>query len=105
MADKPGAFMLGAILVDALAVDVVHEDFTSIFLRPGIAEINHQPGVGVSAPGCIGAPIGCVRPVFGAGIMEVIRNGGNVLVNIWVEVLPGLSLIARVLDDVKQVLN
>ena len=48
-----GAGRLEPVHVDPRPVDVVHEDLIVVPLGPGAAEIDHRPGMGVSAAGLI----------------------------------------------------
>ena len=51
MGDVTGALPLQDVLIDAVAVDVAHEDAIAIFVGPVVAEIDHAAGVGMAAAG------------------------------------------------------
>ena len=38
------------VCVQALAMNVVHDDLIAVLLGPGTAQINHRPGMRVAAP-------------------------------------------------------
>src|SRR5207302_5543974 len=50
MADKTRTAALENVLVDAGAVDIVHEDLAAILGRPIVALVHEQTRVGVSTP-------------------------------------------------------
>ena len=109
--DVAAALRLQNVAVDAVAVDVVEEQFASVFLRPVVAEVNHGSAVSVSAAGVIGSfwHIGFVAPprvVFDvAGVVQVVGDGFDIVVGVRVEVLTRLPLIAGSGDDVIQMRN
>src|SRR5690348_9389535 len=84
MADKSGALALGDIHVDALAVNVVHEELTAIFLRPTVAKIDHQTGVGMAAARRIGTAIAGMR-ALDTRIVEMVTDCLDVIVEIGVK--------------------
>ena len=61
-------------------MDVVHEKFTSILLRPALAQINHHARVRVPAARRRRAAVARVRP-FAARVMNVVADGLDVVVN------------------------
>src|SRR6185436_5563567 len=84
MADKAGALALGAIHVDALAVNVVHEELAAISLWPTVAEIDHQAGVGMAAARRIGTAIAGMR-AFDTRVMEVVSDRLDAVVKVGIE--------------------
>ena len=102
MPDEAGAFGLGHVHVDALAVDVPDEDFAAVLGRPVAALVDHQPRVRVPAAGGVGAPIRRVGALV-AGVVDVVGGLPDVVEGERVEVLPGLALVTPALDDVPQV--
>src|ERR1043166_5356925 len=101
MANKAGALRFGIILVDALPMDVVHENLAVLLFGPTASQIDHQAGMRMTASSRIGPSIGGVR-TLGAGIVEVIGDGGNVFVGISVEMLACLPFVSATLDHVKE---
>src|SRR5262249_25434306 len=49
--DVARAFALQDVHVDAVAVDVAHEDLAAVFVGPVVALVDHAAGVGVAAAG------------------------------------------------------
>ena len=103
--DVARALPLQPIGVGAAAVDVVHEDRLAVLARPGVAaEVDHRPGVGVAAAGRCRAAVAGVRSLAPDPV-DVVGDGLDVVVDVRVEVLAGLPLVSRALDDVVQVLD
>ena len=109
--DVAAALRFQNVAVDAVAVDVVEEQFASVLLRPVVAEVNHGSAVSVSAAGVVGSfwHVRFVTPprvVFDvAGVVQVVGDGFDIVVGVRVEVLTRLPLIAGSRDDVVQVWN
>ena len=78
----------------------VHENHSIIFFRETTSLIEHEASVGVTTTRGVGAAVGCMG-TFVAGIMNMVCNRFNIVVNIRVEVLAALALITRALDHVK----
>ncbi len=76
-----------------IAVDVVHEELVAVLLRPGSAEIDHRPGVGVPAADVVAAVAVRLVPLI-ADPVTVLGDRLNVGVRVRVEVLARLPLIA-----------
>ena len=96
MADEAGTLTLGNVHVDAGAVNVVHEQFSSIPFRPTVAQINHHARVRVPAPCRRRASIGRVR-TFGACVMNVVTDRLDVVINERVDIpLIGVGMICLV---------
>src|SRR4051794_21041773 len=54
-------------------------------------------------PAALGVRATIDRPlIFPAGIMQMVRNGLDVVVNKWIEMLSRLALVTATLNDVKQ---
>ena len=66
------------------------------------AEVDHRAGVGVAAAGRIRSAVAGVRPLV-ADLVHVVGDRLDVVVGVRVEVLAGLPLVSRALDDVVEV--
>src|SRR6266566_802440 len=84
MADEAGALALRGVYVDALAMNVVHEELAAISLRPTVAEIDHQPGMGMAAAHRIGTAIAGVG-AFDTGVVDMVSDRLDVVVEIGIE--------------------
>jgi hypothetical protein len=98
-----------AIHVDAIAVYVVEEDLVAVSIRPVVTEVDHSAAVSVTAT-CIGsvvldtwfmAPPSVVADV--SSVVEVICDGFDVVEDVSVEVLTGLTLVVGTLDHMVEV--
>ena len=90
--------------VDPRAVDVVHEDLVAIFGRPASAQVDHRPGVCVSAAERVTAVPVLLVPLI-AGEMPVIGDRLDVVVSVRIEMHAALTLISAALHHVIQMRN
>src|SRR5262245_13862297 len=102
MGDEAAALGFEQVDVEAVAVDVVHEDRAAIFLGPGPALIDHAAGVGVAAAELVGLAAVVVVPLV-AGVVAVVGDRLDVAVGVGIEVLGGLPLVASAGNDVEDV--
>jgi hypothetical protein len=100
-AQETGAARREDVPVDPRAVDVVHEQRSAILRRPGIAEVDHRPGMGMAAPRRVRTTIAAVGRE--SEIMTMIGDGLDILIRVGIEVQAGLTLVAAPLRDVVEV--
>ena len=98
---KPEPLGVEDVAVDPGPVDVVHEERAAVLGRPGAAQVDHRPGVGVAAAGRVGPAVAAVR--VGAQVVAVIGDRLDVVIGVGIEVLARLPLVAAPLDDVIEV--
>src|SRR5690606_39752923 len=84
--------------------DVVHEDLIAVLRRPLSAEVDHCTCVRMAAADVVAAVAIGLIPLI-ADPVPVLRDRLDVGVGIWIEMLPGLPVVAGTVDDVKQVRN
>jgi hypothetical protein len=89
--------------VEPVSVNVAHEHLAAKFLGPGIAQVDHEAAVGVTAAGLVAAIVAAVRR--GAQVVAMIGDGHNVGVGVWIEMRAGLALKPAILNDVKRMRN
>ena len=99
-----GAFRDQLIDVDAVAVDVVHEEFAVVLLGPGSALVDHRPGMGMAAAEVVAGFAVVVIPLV-AGVVPVPGDRLDVVISMRVEVRSRLPLEPTALDDVIQMRN
>src|SRR6185369_5461753 len=104
MADEAGTLALGNVHVDARAVDVIHEDFSAILLRPTVLLINQESSMGVAAASRGAAGVAGVR-AFVAGPMDVIGNRFDLVVNVRIKMRTSLASEAAALNHVEEMRN
>ena len=97
------ATALGAdhVDVEAVAVQVTHEEFAVVLLGPGAALVAHQAAVGVAAAGRVAAVVAGVGR--GPDVVSVQGDRLDVGVGVRVEVAAGLPVVAAARDDVPHV--
>ena len=99
------------LIIDAVAMNVAHEELISILMRPIVAEINHCSRMSVSATkvGNIVRQIGLIAPPgVIANISSVMRMVGDrfdVVVQMRVEMPSALPLVSCTLNDVVEMRN
>src|SRR6185436_4636111 len=72
-------------------MDVVHEKLATKFLRPIVALIHHHARVRVAAADRAAAGVAGVR-TFVAGVMQMVGNGLDVIVNVGINYLSALTV-------------
>ena len=100
-ADEAGTGGFEDVAVQACPVNVVHEDRAAVFLGPDVAIVNQGPGVRVAASHFVGSAVAGVRRR--AEIMTVVGDCLDVVINVRIEVLAGLTFVSPSLDHMVQV--
>src|SRR4030095_1608165 len=91
--DITGSLLDRNIHVQALAMDVSHENFPAIFRRPTITQVTHHPGVGMAAAHRSASSMGRMRPAL-ARPMHMIPVLLDVFVNVGMNGLAAAGGIA-----------
>ena len=104
MADKARAAAFQHIHVQARAVDVIHQNFSTELGGPVVALINHQARVSVAAAELRAAGDVRLIPLI-ARVVQMVGDGFDVVVGVRIEMRTRLSLVTSALDHVKQMWN
>ena len=92
-----------SIVVDATAVDVIHENLIAIFARPIVTQINHRATMRVAAAGHILLRGSYPRPDgLGIGKVQMVGNGGNTFIGILAGGAIALGIVKRALNHMKE---
>src|SRR5436309_9306491 len=106
MRDVAGAFAFEDVVVDAIAVQVAHEDGVAILFGPIVAQVDHGADVGMAAARLAMRPDRAARAFPGpARPVNVIGATGHQRIPMRVEILAEHPLKVRPWDDVPEVLD
>ncbi len=100
LAHVAGALPDEAIVVDAVAADVPHEEGVAILLRPVPAEVDHRAAVGVAAARVLGLH---AHLAHAPREVAMVGHGRDALIHMGIEVLARLAAEAGALNHVEEV--
>src|SRR5579875_284261 len=106
MSDVAGAVPFQHVLIDAVTVQVTHENMMTILVGPIVAEVDHGAGMGVAAAGNIVYALAATRtgPVAAAP-MDMIGAAGHQAVTMRIQIRAEHAYKMSARDDVEQVLD
>ena len=89
----PGTFSFEPVLVNAVAVQIAHEDRIAITVGPSAPQVDHGAGMGIAAASILVDFLACVAarkfPVL-AGKVVMVRTGVQQVVSVW-RILPTVN--------------